>query len=101
VPSRSLSARANSCVNPLFTRLREPADATVIAMSKSIGLLCRSQEDTPMVDRQEAQKTFAGRWFEEVWNKSRREAIDEMFPEDGVLHDGSADYRGPEAFKRF
>src|SRR5277367_134314 len=54
-----------------------------------------------MDHQQEAQKTFAARWFEEVWNKSRREAIDEMFPEDGVLHDGSADYRGPEEFKHF
>jgi predicted SnoaL-like aldol condensation-catalyzing enzyme len=54
-----------------------------------------------MAEQQEARKQFAARWFEEVWNQSRREAIDEMFPEDGVLHDGSADYRGPEEFKRF
>jgi predicted SnoaL-like aldol condensation-catalyzing enzyme len=54
-----------------------------------------------MADQQEAQKQFAVRWFEEVWNKSRREAIDEMFPEDGVVHDGSAEYRGPAEFKRF
>lgn len=33
-----------------------------------------------MADKKEAQRTFAARWFEEVWNKSRREAIDEMFP---------------------
>jgi len=54
-----------------------------------------------MTDQQEAQKAFAGRWFEEVWNKSRREAIDEMFPEGAVLHDGSTEYRGPAEFKRF
>jgi predicted SnoaL-like aldol condensation-catalyzing enzyme len=54
-----------------------------------------------MADQQEAQKQFAARWFEEVWNKSRREAIDEMFPEDCVVHDGSAEYRGPAEFKRF
>jgi predicted SnoaL-like aldol condensation-catalyzing enzyme len=54
-----------------------------------------------MADQQEAQKEFAERWFEEVWNQSRREAIDEMFPEDGVLHDGRTDYRGPAEFKRF
>jgi len=54
-----------------------------------------------MADQQEAQKKFAARWFEEVWNKSRREAIDEMFPEDGVLHDGRNEYRGPAEFKRF
>jgi predicted SnoaL-like aldol condensation-catalyzing enzyme len=54
-----------------------------------------------MADQQEAQKAFAARWFEEVWNQSRREAIDEMFPEEAVLHDGRAEYRGPEEFKRF
>jgi len=54
-----------------------------------------------MPDQQEAQKKYAARWFEEVWNQSRREAIDEMFPEDAVLHDGTAEYRGPEQFKRF
>jgi predicted ester cyclase len=54
-----------------------------------------------MTDQKEAQRTFAARWFEEVWNKSRREAIDEMFPEGGVLHDGHVDYRGPAEFKRF
>jgi predicted SnoaL-like aldol condensation-catalyzing enzyme len=54
-----------------------------------------------MADQQEAQKKFAARWFEEVWNQSRREAIDEMFSEDCVLHDGRAEYRGPAEFKRF
>jgi predicted SnoaL-like aldol condensation-catalyzing enzyme len=54
-----------------------------------------------MTDQIEAQRTFAARWFEEVWNKSRREAIDEMFPEEAVLHDGGAEYRGPAEFKRF
>lgn len=54
-----------------------------------------------MTGQQEAQKTFAARWFEEVWNKSRREAIDEMFPEGAILHDGQNEYRGPEQFKLF
>ncbi len=54
-----------------------------------------------MADQQEAQKRFAAKWFEEVWNQSRREAIDEMFPEDCILHDGRAQYRGPAEFKRF
>jgi predicted ester cyclase len=54
-----------------------------------------------MTGQREAQRTFAARWFEEVWNKSRREAIDEMFPEEAVLHDGGAEYRGPANFKRF
>ena len=54
-----------------------------------------------MLDHQKTQKEFAARWFEEVWNQSRREAIDEMFPEDCVLHDGSSEYRGPDEFKHF
>jgi predicted SnoaL-like aldol condensation-catalyzing enzyme len=54
-----------------------------------------------MADQQEAQKNMVVRWFEEVWNQGRREVIDEMFPVDCVLHDGRADYRGPEEFKRF
>jgi steroid delta-isomerase-like uncharacterized protein len=45
------------------------------------------------------------RWFEEVWNKGRAEAIDEMFDEEGVAH-GLADekgaaLRGPAGFKPF
>jgi steroid delta-isomerase-like uncharacterized protein len=45
------------------------------------------------------------RWFEEVWNKGREEAIDELFGEEGVAH-GLADVadgklRGPAGFKPF
>jgi steroid delta-isomerase-like uncharacterized protein len=45
------------------------------------------------------------RWFEEVWNKGRAEAIDEMFAEDGIAN-GLADesgepLRGPSGFKPF
>jgi steroid delta-isomerase-like uncharacterized protein len=45
------------------------------------------------------------RWFEEVWNKGREEAIDELFAEDGVAN-GLADesgeaLRGPVGFKPF
>lgn len=45
------------------------------------------------------------RWFEEVWNKGRAEAIDEMFDEEGVAH-GLADetggpLRGPANFRAF
>jgi predicted ester cyclase len=51
----------------------------------------------------EEYETFLHRWFEEVWNKGREEAIDEMFAEDGVANglndeEGNA-LRGPEAFK--
>lgn len=48
---------------------------------------------------------FIRRWFEEVWNKGREEAIDEMFAEDGIAH-GLADetgepLRGASGFKPF
>jgi steroid delta-isomerase-like uncharacterized protein len=45
------------------------------------------------------------RWFEEVWNRGREEAIDELFDEKGVAH-GLADetgepLRGAAGFKPF
>jgi steroid delta-isomerase-like uncharacterized protein len=50
-------------------------------------------------------KALIRRWFEEVWNKGREEAIDEMFAEDGIAH-GLADeagepLRGATGFKPF
>ena len=53
----------------------------------------------------EENKALIRRWFEEVWNKGREEAIDEMFAEDGIAH-GLADevgnpLRGPAGFKPF
>ena len=44
------------------------------------------------------------RWFEEVWNRGRAEAIDEMFAADGLAHglsDDAEPLRGPAAFKGF
>ncbi|MCM3873406.1 MAG: ester cyclase [Pyrinomonadaceae bacterium] len=41
----------------------------------------------------EENKALIRRWFEEVWNKGREEAIDEMFAEDGIAH-GLADEAG-------
>ncbi len=45
------------------------------------------------------------RWFEEVWNKGREEAVDEMFADDGVANglvdDAGQPLRGPEGFKPF
>jgi len=49
----------------------------------------------------EQDRTFGARWFEEVWNKGRREAIAEMLPPDGVLHEGRTDSVGPEGFYAF
>lgn len=51
----------------------------------------------------ENNETLIHRWFEEVWNKGREEAIDEMFAEDGIAN-GLSDpqgnpVRGPEGFK--
>jgi steroid delta-isomerase-like uncharacterized protein len=45
------------------------------------------------------------RWFEEVWNRGREEAIDELFDEEGVAHgladETGAPLRGPKGFKPF
>jgi steroid delta-isomerase-like uncharacterized protein len=53
----------------------------------------------------EENRAVIRRWFEEVWNKGREEAIDELFAEDGVAHglagDGGGDLRGPGGFKPF
>ncbi|HLL13992.1 MAG TPA: ester cyclase [Pyrinomonadaceae bacterium] len=50
-------------------------------------------------------KALVRRWFEEVWNKGREEAIDEMFAEDGVAHgladETGAPLRGASGFKPF
>jgi predicted SnoaL-like aldol condensation-catalyzing enzyme len=59
--------------------------------------MSRSQQQTIS----EQNKGLVHRWFEEVWNQGRRETIKELFASDGVLHDGAANYRGPEEFMRF
>ena len=45
------------------------------------------------------------RWFEEVWNKGREEAIDEMFADEGIAHglvdENGQELRGPAGFKPF
>ena len=44
------------------------------------------------------------RWFEEVWNKGRAEAVDELFAEDGLAHGlagQGGEMRGPSGFKPF
>jgi predicted ester cyclase len=51
-----------------------------------------------------ADASFIHRWFEEVWNNKREDAVDEMFAEGGVAHglvdpDGN-EIRGPESFKK-
>ena len=58
------------------------------------------QEDTL-----EQNKALIQRWFEEVWNKGRADAIDEMLAGDALLHglsdDMSAPLIGPVGFKPF
>jgi predicted ester cyclase len=53
----------------------------------------------------EEYATFMHRWFEEVWNQGREEAIDEMFAEDGIangLNDAEGNpARNVEEFKAF
>ncbi len=46
-------------------------------------------------------RSLGRRWFELVWNQGRREAIAEMLPPDGVLHEAGADTTGPEGFYPF
>lgn len=50
-------------------------------------------------------KELFRRWFEEVWNKGRVDAIHEMFAEDGIAHGLSDDpdrpMRGPADFANF
>jgi steroid delta-isomerase-like uncharacterized protein len=41
------------------------------------------------------------RWFEEVWNKARPAAVDEMLAEQGVVHGLGTDLHGPAGFKAF
>ena len=58
-----------------------------------------------MSEQSEDLKAFIRRWFAEVWNEGREEAIDEMFAEDGVAY-GLADetggpLRGASGFKPF
>ena len=53
----------------------------------------------------EENKALVRRWFEEVWNKGRAEAIAEMFDEEGVAHglasEGGGQLRGPNEFRPF
>ena len=53
----------------------------------------------------EENRALIHRWFEEVWNKGRAEAIEEMFAEDGIAHgladESGAPLRGPASFRAF
>ena len=53
----------------------------------------------------EENKEIVRRWFEEVWNKGRAEAIEEMFDENGIAHGLSTDpakpIKGPKEYRPF
>ena len=53
----------------------------------------------------EANKQLVRRWFDEVWNAGRADAIDEMFAAHGLAHGLSGDpespMRGPESFRTY
>ena len=49
----------------------------------------------------EADRNFGVAWFEEVWNKQRREAIAEMMAPDALIHEAGATSRGPRGFYPF
>jgi steroid delta-isomerase-like uncharacterized protein len=53
----------------------------------------------------EENKQLVRRWFDEVWNKGRSEAIEELFDENGIAHGLSDDpanpIKGPRDFRPF
>ncbi|HEX6716465.1 MAG TPA: ester cyclase [Pyrinomonadaceae bacterium] len=53
----------------------------------------------------EENKQLLRRWFDEVWNKGREDAIEEMFDENGIAHglsdDPSNPMRGPKDYRPF
>src|SRR5258705_13218740 len=49
----------------------------------------------------EANKALVQRWFEEVWNKGRAEAIEEMFAADGIAHGLGDTVLDPGAYREF
>src|SRR5215813_9287543 len=53
----------------------------------------------------EENKQLVCRWFEEVWNKGRADAIDEMFDDNGIAHglsdDSANPIKGPKNFRPF
>jgi predicted ester cyclase len=49
----------------------------------------------------EANKQLAKRWFEEVWNKGRREAIGEILAPDAEIRESGEIVKGPDGFYPF
>jgi hypothetical protein len=58
----------------------------------------------PTRDKPDDLKALTRRWFEEVWNKAREGAIDELLAADGIAHglgEAGQDLRGPAEFRKF
>jgi steroid delta-isomerase-like uncharacterized protein len=49
----------------------------------------------------QTNRELAASWFEEVWNKRRREVIGEFLAEDAPIHDGGITVHGPAGFYAF
>jgi predicted ester cyclase len=49
----------------------------------------------------EQDRNIGSRWFDEVWNKKRRDAIAEMMTPASILHDGAIQTVGPDGFYPF
>ena len=49
----------------------------------------------------DSERALGSKWFEEVWNKGRRDAIPEMLAAGAVIHDGGTDSVGPQGFYAF
>ena len=48
--------------------------------------------------------TFVRTWFDEIWNKGRLDAIEELLAEDGIVHglgEAGGEVSGPAAFRPF
>jgi len=49
----------------------------------------------------EHNKALTRRWFDEVWNQSRRDTIFDLFAPECILHEGHTPIRGPQEFAEF
>ena len=68
-------------------------------MTCAVVIICAIQPFA-MADT-EANKALERRIFEEVWNQSDIDAIEEIVSEDYIIHDPSGDFVGPEGYRLF